>query len=65
MGHVTAVQPDGSHNIPMNLVLLAIALGVGFVARAFSNDEGQKEIMKAAISHKGYVLVNILQPCSF
>lgn len=64
MGHVTTVQPDGSHNIPMNPVLLAIVLGAGFVARAFSNDEeGLKEIMKAAISHKGYALVDILQPC--
>jgi 2-oxoglutarate ferredoxin oxidoreductase subunit beta len=64
MGHITSVQPDGSHNIPMNPVLLAIALGAGFVARAFSNDEEQlKEIMKAAINHKGYALVDILQPC--
>lgn len=64
LGHVTPVQPDGSHNIPMNPVLLAITLGAGFVARAFSNDKEQlKEIMEAAIKHKGYALVDILQPC--
>lgn len=64
IGHVTSVQPFGSNNIPMNPVLLAITLGAGFVARAFSNDkETLKEIMLQAINHKGYSLVDILQPC--
>ncbi|KOF56295.1 MULTISPECIES: thiamine pyrophosphate-dependent enzyme [Clostridium] len=64
MGQVTSIQPYGSNNIPMNPVLLAITLGAGFVARAFSNDKEQlKEIMKAAINYKGYALVDILQPC--
>jgi len=64
IGHVTEVQPFGSNNIPMNPVLLAITLGAGFVARAFSNDkETLKEIMLQAINHKGYALVDILQPC--
>ncbi|MBC8062892.1 MAG: 2-oxoacid ferredoxin oxidoreductase [Clostridiaceae bacterium] len=64
VGHVTTVQPFGSNNIPMNPVLLAITLGAGFVARAFSNDkESLKAIMLQAINHKGYSLVDILQPC--
>ena len=64
IGHVTGVQPFGSNNIPLNPVLLAITLGAGFVARAFSNDkESLKEIMLQAINHKGYSLVDILQPC--
>lgn len=64
IGHVTPAQPYGSNNTPLNPVLLAITLGAGFVARAFSNDkEHLKEIMKAAINYKGYALVDILQPC--
>lgn len=64
IGHVTDVQPNGSNNIPMNPVALAITLGAGFVARAFSGDkEHLKEIMIEAIKHKGYALVDILQPC--
>ncbi len=64
VGHVTAVQPYGSHNTPMNPVLLAIVLGAGFAGRAFSGDkEHLIEIMEAAIKHKGYALVDILQPC--
>ena len=61
---VTEVQPNGSHNMPMNPVLIAIAMGCGFVARAFTGDILQlQEIMTEAIKHKGYALVDILQPC--
>lgn len=64
VGMVTEVQVDGSINTPMNPMLVAIAGGAGFVARAFS---GRKEhlisIMKQAIEYNGYALVDILQPC--
>ncbi|MBB5337297.1 thiamine pyrophosphate-dependent enzyme [Pectinatus brassicae] len=64
LGLVTGVQVDGNINEPLNPLLLAIAAGAGFVARAFS---GKKEhlidIMKQAINYKGYALVDILQPC--
>ncbi len=41
-----------------------MALGASFVARAFSgNVEQTTEIIKRAISHKGYALVDIFQPC--
>lgn len=63
-GHVTGVQPDGNINTPLNPVLLAIASGAGFVARAFSGDrEHLISIMKQAILYKGYAMVDILQPC--
>jgi 2-oxoglutarate ferredoxin oxidoreductase subunit beta len=64
IGHVTQVQPEGVINMPLNPVLLAIALGCGFVARAFSGyQEHLKTVMVEAIKHKGYALVDILQPC--
>lgn len=59
-------QPAGACNLnqPLNPVLLALVAGAGFVARGFS---GRKEhlagLMQAAIRHKGYALVDILQPC--
>ncbi len=63
-GLVTEVQVDGNHNTPLNPVLVAIAGGAGFVARAFS---GRKEqlvsVMKQAIEYDGYAIVDILQPC--
>lgn len=64
MGLITGVQTDGNFNEPLNPVLLAIACGAGFVARAFT---GHKEhlisLMKQAIEYNGYALVDILQPC--
>lgn len=63
-GQVTGVQVSGSIATPMNPVLMAIAAGAGFVARAFSGDQKHlTEIMKQAIEYPGYALVDILQPC--
>ena len=63
-GQITGVQTCGNHNSPLNPILLAIASGAGFVARAFSGDPTHlTSIMKKAISYKGYALVDILQPC--
>ena len=51
-------------NRPMNPLLVALAAGATFAARTFSgNKEHMAKIMKAAILHKGYALVDILQPC--
>lgn len=55
---------EGSVNEPLNPVLMAVALGAGFVARAFSGDkEHLTSVMVEAINYKGYALVDILQPC--
>jgi 2-oxoglutarate ferredoxin oxidoreductase subunit beta len=63
-GHVTKVQSMGSINLSMNPILVAISMGAGFVARSFSGKKDHlKEMMKKAISYKGYALVDILQPC--
>jgi 2-oxoglutarate ferredoxin oxidoreductase subunit beta len=63
-GMVTPVQVGGVISEPLNPVALAIALDVGFVARAFCGDiEGTKSIMKRAILHPGFALVDIFQPC--
>ena len=64
LGYITDVQPNGSNNTPLNPMLLAMALGCGFVARAFSGDpEHLKTMMVEGIRHKGYALIDILQPC--
>lgn len=64
IGLKTGVQTDGNINEPLNPVLLAIACGAGFVARAFTGRREQLiSIMKQAIEYKGYALVDILQPC--
>jgi len=63
-GVKTATQPYGVTNEPLNPLALALAAGAGFVARASAADEDRtKDVLKAAITHKGYALVDIFQPC--
>jgi 2-oxoglutarate ferredoxin oxidoreductase subunit beta len=64
IGFKTPVQVKGVFLEPFNPLALAISLDASFVARAFSGDiEQTKEILKEAISHKGFALVDIFQPC--
>jgi 2-oxoglutarate ferredoxin oxidoreductase subunit beta len=63
-GFKTLVQREGVFHQAFNPLLIAISLGASFVARGFAGDIAQtKDIIKEAISHKGYALVDILQPC--
>jgi 2-oxoglutarate ferredoxin oxidoreductase subunit beta len=64
LGFKTPVQVDGVFEEPFNPVAVAIAQGATFVARSFSGyvDE-TKEIIKQAVKHKGYALVDIFQNC--
>ncbi len=64
VGMKTTLQIFGVTNEPFNPMAVAISLGASFVARAFSGDkEKTKEIIKKAILHKGYSIVDIFQPC--
>lgn len=64
LGYRTPVQLDGVFETPLNPVALAIALDASFVARAFIGDiDRTKIILKNAIEHRGYSLIDVLQPC--
>lgn len=63
-GQVTSMQFEGVYMEPINPLAIAISAGATFVARSFSADkEHLKAMIKAAINHKGYALVDIMQPC--
>jgi 2-oxoglutarate ferredoxin oxidoreductase subunit beta len=63
-GFVTPVQVNGVILEPFNPIAVAIALDASFVARAYIGDMNETgEILKKAITHKGYALVDIFQPC--
>ena len=63
-GFKTPVQVDGVILEPFNPLSVAIALEASFVARVFVGlREHAKEILKQAVVHKGYSLVDIFQPC--
>jgi len=60
----TTLQLDGVFLEPFNPIAVAISLNASFVARAFSGDMNQlKEILKEAVNHKGYALVDVFHPC--
>ena len=62
-GFVTRTTPEGAVT-PLNPIALAIAAGAGFVARAFAGDVGHLTgLIKMGIGHKGFALIDILQPC--
>ncbi len=62
-GFVTKTTPQGS-GASLNPLAMAIAANGSFVARGFAGDiEHLSKIIRQAIEHKGFALVDILQPC--
>jgi len=60
----TSKKGEINEQPPIDPVLLALTLGVSFVARSFSGDKKQLvPILKAGISHKGFALVDVISPC--
>lgn len=57
--------PAGSVEEPFNPLELMLASGATFVARAYAGGKQDqlKNIMKAAIEHKGFAFVEIMKPC--
>ncbi len=54
----------GGASIPLNPLALAIALEGSFVARGFAGDvEHLVGLIKRAIQHRGFALIDVLQPC--
>ncbi|HSW62107.1 MAG TPA: 2-oxoacid:ferredoxin oxidoreductase subunit beta [Dissulfurispiraceae bacterium] len=63
-GTMTKNQPFGVLSEQLNPMAMAVALDCSFVARTFAGDaEHLKSMGKASIAHKGFSLVDILQPC--
>jgi 2-oxoglutarate ferredoxin oxidoreductase subunit beta len=63
LGFVTKTTPQGA-TPPINPIALAVASGATFVSRSFAGDvEHLTGVIKQAISHSGFALVDILQPC--
>jgi len=63
-GMKTKISPKGVIAEQLNPMVLAVALDCSFVARGYAGDaEHLTGLMKSAINHKGFALVDILQPC--
>lgn len=49
---------------PIDICLEALVAGASFVARSFAGDPAQvRELLKAAISHRGTAVLDIISPC--
>jgi len=63
-GFRTRTSPSGAIDAPMNPVALAIAEGATFVARSFALDlEQLSGLVVQALEHRGYALIDVMQPC--
>lgn len=63
-GYVTRVQTAGVILEPLHPLEMVIALGAGFVARGYSADsEHLSWLILEGINHKGFALIDVLQPC--
>lgn len=64
LGQVTSLQTTGVRVVPINPTTLALASQCTFVARSFSGDPTHlKAMIQLGLQHKGYALIDILQPC--
>ena len=63
-GTVTKNAPLGVMSEQLNPMAFAVAMDCSFAARSFAGDlEHLKAMIKAAVEHKGFSLLDILQPC--
>jgi 2-oxoglutarate ferredoxin oxidoreductase subunit beta len=63
-GFVTKTTPRGAISPACNPLLLAIASDCSFVARGFAGEiDHLAGLIKEGIQHKGFALIDILQPC--
>ncbi len=64
LGLKTKTTPEGVVDEPLNPIATAIVSGATFVARSFAGDTPKlTEIITAAVAHKGFSVVDVLQPC--
>ncbi|GAB4218981.1 MAG: 2-oxoacid:ferredoxin oxidoreductase subunit beta [Candidatus Microgenomates bacterium] len=63
-GFKSKSTPLGLIETPVNPLALALTQGATFIAQAFAGDLNHLILMiKLALNHKGFALVNVLQPC--
>lgn len=64
LGAQTKSLPQPNINEGVNPLLLALASGFTFIARAYSYDgKNLIRIIQQAVEHKGFSFVDVLQPC--
>jgi 2-oxoglutarate/2-oxoacid ferredoxin oxidoreductase subunit beta len=63
-GYISTFSPEGAIEFAINPIALALSAGATFIARASAADpKHMNTVLQAAISHRGYSIVDCLQPC--
>lgn len=63
-GYPSKSAPGGMIEQPINPLALAIAQGASFVGQTFAGQVPHMiDLLKKAIQHRGFSLLNVLQPC--
>jgi 2-oxoglutarate/2-oxoacid ferredoxin oxidoreductase subunit beta len=63
-GFISPTSPEGAIERPVSPLAFAISQGATFVARGFALDlPGLSDLVVAALGHRGYALIDVLQPC--
>lgn len=63
-GYKSKSTPSGIIEVPINPLMLALSSGATFVGQTFAGDAPHMIAMiKEGIMHKGFAVVNVLQPC--
>ncbi len=64
LGMKTKLQKHGVIHTPFDPLAVAISLDCSFVSRGFAGDiEHLSDLIAQAVEHKGFSLVDVLQPC--
>src|SRR5512135_2592961 len=64
MGMEKKASPYGTVDSPIDPIQMALAYNASFVARGFSSKPKEvTELIKAAMTHKGFSFVQVLSPC--
>jgi len=63
-GFVSKTSPRGSAEPDINPLTQSLTSGATFVARTFAGEpKHMTEVLKRAIQHRGFAVVDVLQPC--
>lgn len=64
-GYKSVSTPNGVLEVPVDPITWAIAAGATYVARGYAMDIMHlKKLIMGAITHKGFALVDVFQPCA-
>ena len=63
-GYVTKTSPEGTIEASFNPLATALCCGATFIGRGFSGDiQHLSALLVEAFGHRGYKLIDVLQPC--